>query len=72
MSAPIAEPRVSTLELSEGAQAALQEIVRLSGKAPGAIVAEGLALAKLYEEVRSRGGRLMRDHSGKLGEVIVP
>ncbi len=72
MATPIAEPRISTLRLSDGAEAVLQEIMQLTGKAPGAIVAEGLALAKFYEENRSRGGRLMRDYDGKLEEVIVP
>ena len=70
--AAITEPKVSALDLSEGAQEVLHQIMQLSGKPAGDTVAEALSLALLYEQTRKQNGRLMVETGGKLQEIVVP
>lgn len=66
------EQVASAFELSPGARTVLESIMQLNGKSPGEILAEGLALAQLYEQTRRQNGRLMVEVGGKLQVIRVP
>lgn len=72
MSTPSTEQRMRSLELSPGAKSVLDQIMEITKKEPGELLAEGLALTLLYEKTKEQGGRLMRERNGKLEEIIIP
>jgi hypothetical protein len=72
MTTQSADTKISTLDLSEGAQDVLQQIIQMTGKSAGAIVAEGLSLAQLYEQNRLKGGKLLVELDGARTEITVP
>ena len=63
---------VSGLDLSEEAQDVLRKIIELSKKTPGEAVAEGLALALLYEQTKQHKGRFLVERGSRTEVIEVP